>query len=277
MWVLIAEDEKRMADTLRKGLEREGMSIALAFDGPSGLEAARGREFDVIVLDVMLPGMDGFQVTRQLRSEGIGIPILLLTARDTTGDIVKGLSLGADDYLTKPFSFEVLLARLHALSRRTTVTRAPQLQFSDLTLDPATRDVFRSGRKIPLTRTEYILLETLVRRSGKVVTRETLMEAVWGWDTDIENNTLEVFIRQLRGKVDRESSRKLIHRFAASAIACARSRFVDSGALDLVVRRSDGCFPSAAGSRYLVGDASQPASRCRPKIKGSRGGNQRIC
>lgn len=211
MWVLIAEDEKRMADTLRKGLEREGMSIALAFDGPSGLEAARGREFDVIVLDVMLPGMDGFQVTRQLRSEGIGIPILLLTARDTTGDIVKGLSLGADDYLTKPFSFEVLLARLHALSRRTTVTRAPQLQFSDLTLDPATRDVFRSGRKIPLTRTEYILLETLVRRSGKVVTRETLMEAVWGWDTDIENNTLEVFIRQLRGKVDRESSRKLIH------------------------------------------------------------------
>ena len=211
MWVLIVEDEKRMAEALRKGLEREGMSIALAYDGPSGLEAARSRDFDVIVLDVMLPGLDGFQVTGELRAQGVSTPILMLTARDSSGDIVTGLSQGADDYLTKPFAFEVLLARLHALSRRSLPLRAPQLRQADLVLDPVTREVSRGGRKLSLTRTEYILLEMLLRRSGMVLSRETLIEGVWGFDSEVESNTLEVFIGQLRAKVDRESPNKLIH------------------------------------------------------------------
>ncbi len=211
MWVLIVEDEKRMAETLRKGLEREGMSIALAFDGPSGLEAARSRDFDVIVLDVMLPGLDGFGVTRELRAQGVATPILMLTARDTSQDIVNGLSQGADDYLTKPFAFEVLLARLHALSRRSLPMRAPQLQHADLVLNPVTHEVSRGGRKLSLTRTEYVLLEMLLRRSGIVLSRETLIEGVWGFDAEVETNTLEVFIGQLRAKVDRESANKLIH------------------------------------------------------------------
>jgi len=211
MWVLIVEDEKRMADALRKGLEHEGMSVALAFDGPSGLEAARSRTFDVIVLDVMLPGLDGFGVTRELRAQGIATPILMLTARDTSQDIVNGLSRGADDYLTKPFAFEVLLARLHALSRRSLPLRAPQLQHSDLVLDPVTREVSRGGRKLSLTKTEYILLEMLLRRSGMVLPRDVLIEAVWGFGAQVESNTLEVFIGQLRAKVDRDFPTKLIH------------------------------------------------------------------
>ncbi len=211
MWVLIVEDEKRMAETLRKGLEREGMSIALAFDGASGLEAARSRNFDVIVLDVMLPGLDGFGVTRELRAQGVSTPILMLTARDTSQDIVNGLSQGADDYLTKPFAFEVLLARLHALSRRSLPLRAPQLQLADLALNPVTREVSRGSRKLSLTKTEYALLEMLLRRSGFVLPRETLIEGVWGFNAEVEDNTLEVFIGQLRAKVDRESPNKLIH------------------------------------------------------------------
>ena len=211
MWVWIVEDEKRMAETLRKGLEREGMSIALAVDGLSGREAARGRNFDVIVLDVMLPGLDGFSVTRKLRAQGVATPILMLTARDTSQDIVNGLSQGADDYLTKPFAFEVLLARLHALSRRNLPLRAPWLQLADLTLNPVTREVLRGGRKLSLTKTEYALLEMLLRRSGMVLSRETLIEGVWGFDAEVEDNTLEVFIGQLRAKVDRESPIKLIH------------------------------------------------------------------
>jgi DNA-binding response OmpR family regulator len=211
VWVLIVEDEKRMAETLRKGLDREGMSIALAFDGPSALEAALGRDFDVIVLDIMLPGLTGLQVTRKLRAQGVGTPILMLTARDTSADIVDGLSQGADDYLTKPFAFEVLLARLHALSRRGIPSRPSQLRYADLALDPITRDVSRGDRKLSLTRTEYILLEMLLRRSGMVLSRETLIEGVWGFEAEVENNTLEVFIGQLRAKVDRDSSNKLIH------------------------------------------------------------------
>ena len=202
MRLLVVEDEKRMAELLRKGLEEEGYVVAVALDGPTGLAMARSGSFELILLDVMLPGMDGFAVARRLRSDGISTPILMLTARDATPDIVQGLDLGADDYLTKPFSFEVLLARIRALLRRGPAPAPAQLQLGTLRLDPAAHEVYRSEERISLTRTEFQLLEFLMRRPGQVVPRSTLIEAVWGYDRDIESNTLDAFIRLLRAKLE---------------------------------------------------------------------------
>jgi DNA-binding response OmpR family regulator len=164
----------------------------------------------LIVLDIMLPGLDGFQVARRLRSEGVSTPILMLTARDATPDIVQGLDLGGDDYLTKPFSFEVLLARIRALLRRGPAPARVQLRIGPLVLDPAAHEVYRGQERIPLTRTEFHLLEFLMRRPGQVVPRDTLIEAVWGYDRDIESNTLDAFIRLLRSKVEGKDGPKLI-------------------------------------------------------------------
>ena len=164
----------------------------------------------MFVLDVMLPGMDGFSIVRRLRAARNATPILLLTARDTSDDIVTGLDAGADDYLTKPFSFKVLLARLRALSRRKNVEPSTRIRISDLVLDPATREVRRGGFTIALTRTEFVLLEMLIRNAGRVITRARMIDAVWG-QREIENNTLDVFIRQLRSKIDLRASPKLIH------------------------------------------------------------------
>jgi DNA-binding response OmpR family regulator len=211
MQVLVVEDERRMAELLRQGLEEEGHSVILAMDGKEGLAIAESHSFDAIVLDVMLPGMDGFSVARKLRASRNQTPILMLTARDTTGDVVAGLNLGADDYLVKPFAFDVLLARLHAVSRRGLIPQPVQLQVQDLTLNPASREVARGGRRVPLTRTEYSLLELLMRRAGRVVTRENLTEAVWGFDSDVRSNTLDAFIRLVRDKVDVAGEEKLIH------------------------------------------------------------------
>lgn len=211
MRVLIVEDEKRMAEVLKKGLEEENHSATLAYDGSAGLEMAELYEFDAIVLDIMLPGIDGFEVARRLRRKNNVTPILMLTARDAVPDIVKGLDTGADDYLTKPFAFDEFLARLRSVARRVPSSRAGVLQVSDLALDPATRQVFRGKQEIYLTPTEYRLLDFLMRRAGRVVTRSTLIEAVWGFDQEIEENTLDAFIRLLRNKVDRKIQRKLIH------------------------------------------------------------------
>ena len=210
MQVLVVEDERRMADLLRQGLEEDGHSVVLAADGREGLAIAESHSFDAIVLDVMLPGMDGFSVARKLRAEHNQTPILILTARDATSDIVQGLNLGADDYLVKPFSFEVLLARLRAISRRGAIPQPPILQLADLSLDPSAREVNRGGRRIALTRTEYGLLELLMKRAGRVVTRENLIESVWGFDSEVRSNTLDAFIRLLRDKVDGEGETKLI-------------------------------------------------------------------
>jgi DNA-binding response OmpR family regulator len=182
----------------------------LAFDGLEGLELARVYEFDVIVLDLMLPKVDGFEVARRLRHSGNQTPILILTARDAVPDIVKGLDLGADDYLTKPFSFEEFLARLRTVARRGSAPRPTRLQVADLTLDPASRQAIRGGREIRLSPTEYRLLELLMRRPGRVVSRTAIVEAVWGLENDIEENTLDAFVRLLRGKVDKGFSPKLI-------------------------------------------------------------------
>lgn len=211
MRVLIVEDEKGMAELLKKGLEEENHSVTLAFDGREALEFAELYEFDVLVLDVMLPGIDGFEVARRLRRTRNDTPILMLTARDATLDIVKGLDTGADDYLTKPFSFEVFLARLRAAARRTAGSRSAWLEVAGRRLDPAAHRVFRAGREIHLSPTEFRLLEVLMRRVGRVIIRGAIIEAVWGLDQDVEDNTLDAFVRLLRSKVDKGFRQKLIH------------------------------------------------------------------
>lgn len=210
MQILIVEDDRKLAHQLRKGMEEHGHAVALASEGLAGLEIAKHGEFDVLVVDVMLPGLDGLSIVRRLRSAKRTTPILLLTARDAADDIVAGLDAGADDYLTKPFAFRVLLARLRALSRRKDVEPNTKLQVDDLVLDPASREVKRGGASISLTRTEFALLETLMRNAGRVVTRPRMIETVWGYEREVENNTLDVFIRQLRTKIEPPGSRKLI-------------------------------------------------------------------
>ncbi|MBZ5607850.1 MAG: response regulator transcription factor [Acidobacteriia bacterium] len=210
MQVLVVEDEQRMADLLRQGLEEEGHSVVLAADGRDGLAMAESHPFDAIVLDVMLPGLDGFSVVRKLRAARNQTPILMLTARDATPDIVQGLNVGADDYVVKPFAFAVLLARLRAVSRRGPIPEPVPLQVANLTLNPASREVMRGRRRIGLTRTEYSLLELLMKRAGRVVPREHLIESVWGFDAEVRSNTLDAFIRLLRDKVDTVGEAKLI-------------------------------------------------------------------
>jgi len=210
MRVLVVEDEPRMAAILRKGLEEEGCSVLVARDGREGLSLARTCDLDAVILDVMLPLLDGLEVARRLRREGSNIPILMLTARDATADVVAGLDRGADDYLTKPFAFEVLLARLRAIARRASVPRPATLQVSDLTLDPATREITRGNDKLAITRTEFKLLEFLMRRAGRVVPRSTLIEAVWGFDGEIEENTLDAFVHLLRSKLEAGGRARLI-------------------------------------------------------------------
>ncbi len=211
MRLLVVEDEKRMADLLRKGLQEEGYVVAIAPNGPMAVEMAQASQFELILLDIMLPGMDGFQVAQRLRRGGSRVPILMLTARDATPDIVQGLDLGADDYLTKPFSFEVLLARIRALLRRGPASHPVKLRVGDLELDPGSHEVTRGGQVVNLTRTEFHLLEYLMRRHGQVIPRDVLIEAVWGYDRNIESNTLDAFIRLLRSKVEGDGGPRLIH------------------------------------------------------------------
>ena len=211
MKLLVVEDEIRMVELLRKGLQEEGHTVVCAMDGLEGLTLAKDYHFDAIILDVMLPKLDGYEVAKRLRKEKIPTPVIMLTARDTVQDIVHGLDLGADDYLTKPFSFDELIARVRAIKRRGIVPQPTKLQVADLVLDPATREVQRNGSPIFLTRTEYGLLEQLVDRAGRVVPRRLLIEAVWGFDREIEDNTLDAFVRLLRNKVDGDGRRKLIH------------------------------------------------------------------
>ena len=210
MRILIVEDEKKMAGVLKRGLEAENHCVSVAFDGRSGLELASTTEFDVVVLDLMLPGIDGFEVARRLRRAENQTPILMLTARDAVPDIVKGLDSGADDYLTKPFSFEVFLARVRSVARRGSTPRPAVLRVRDLVLDPASRQVLREEREIHLSPTEFRLLELLMRRAGRVVSRNAIVQSVWDFDHEVEENTLDAFIRLLRSKVDREHTHKLI-------------------------------------------------------------------
>jgi two-component system response regulator MprA len=211
MRILLADDDRAMARTLRQGLEESGHEVRVAFNGIEALTAAREHNYDVVVLDVMMPVMDGITVVRRLRSFEDQTPIVMLTARDGVGDVVRGLQYGADDYITKPFSFQILVARLRAVTRRGPV-RQPVSRVADLTLDPATREVYRGEAQIELTATEFKLLETLIRKPEHVVTRESLLETVWGCSAEVESNTLDAFIRLLRQKID-QGRPKLIHTF----------------------------------------------------------------
>ncbi|HVJ04564.1 MAG TPA: response regulator transcription factor [Candidatus Saccharimonadales bacterium] len=211
MRILVVEDERTMAELLKRGLEEEHHSVCVATDGQSGLDQAEGSEFDVIVLDVMLPKVDGFEIVRRLRSAKDHTPILMLTARDAVSDIARGLDAGVDDYLTKPFSFVELLARLRALARRANSPMSLELKVGDLILDPLSRQVTRDHCELHLTVTEFKLLELLMRRAGRVVTRDTIVDAVWGTIDDVGENTLDVFISVLRNKIDKGTENRLIH------------------------------------------------------------------
>ena len=208
--VLIVEDDKELARFVREGLEDESCVVTVCHDGGSGLRQAELHAFDIIVMDVMMPVLNGFEVTKRLRLLNVRTPILLLTARDAPEDIVKGLDAGADDYLTKPFSFEVLLARIRARTRSANGKRAAQMRFADLFLDTEKREAVRAGQRLDLTRTEFGILECLMRAAGRVVTRSRIIELVWG-DREVTENNLDVFIRYLRSKVDREGLPRLLH------------------------------------------------------------------
>lgn len=211
MRVLVAEDERKLAKLLRKALEEQRHSVMVAEDGKEALDLALSYPFDVLVLDVMLPEIDGFEVARKLRTENRRVPILFLTARDAKADLVRGLDLGGDDYLTKPFSFAELFARLRSLARRGPASMLPELRVSGLVLNPATHIVSRDGRLISLTRTEYQLLEFLMRHVDRVLVREVLIEAVWGLGATVETNTVDAFIKTVRKKIDNGHAVKLIH------------------------------------------------------------------
>jgi len=225
MHVLIVEDEPEMAKLLSRGLQEEQFEVSLAHDGQAALELSSGRPFDVILLDVMLPKMNGLEVARQLRGREQETPVLMLTARDSLHDIVKGLNAGADDYLTKPFSFLELLARIRALARRNDFRRRNVLEVQDLVLDVSTLRTFRKGKEIHLSQTEFRLLELLVRYAGRVVPRTEILDNVWGSGREVTENTLDAFVRLLRKKVDADAETKLIrtHRGFGYSIGSARA------------------------------------------------------
>lgn len=211
MRILVIEDDLRMAGLLDQGLREEGFQVTVLSNGSDGLDMARHGDFEVIILDVMLPGMDGFEVARKLRLAGRKTPLIMLTARDSSADIIRGLDCGADDYLTKPFAFGELLARVRAAGRRGPQTKGVLMQEGTLSVDTASRDVRVAGQLVALTRTEYSILLLLLRRAGQVVTRETILEQVWGFDRDVESNTLDAFMRLLRSKIDLDATQRLIH------------------------------------------------------------------
>ena len=203
MRVLIVEDHVKMAGLIRRGLRKEGMAVDVAGDGEEGVARAEATEYDVIILDVMLPGIDGFEVCRRLRGDGVWAPILMLTARDAVKDRIAGLDEGADDYLTKPFSYAELLARLRALVRRGAVERPTELQVGNLRLDPARRQAWRGETEIALSAKEFSILETLMRRPGEVLSRFQLLEHAWDYDYENRSNVVDSYIRLLRRKIDR--------------------------------------------------------------------------
>ncbi len=211
MRILIVEDEKKTAEFLRKGLVEEQYAVDLFNDGNDGAFWALENEYDLIVLDIMLPGKDGITICRELREAGIATPVLMLTARDAVEDKVKGLDVGADDYLPKPFAFDELLARIRALLRRSRQYRTSTLKIADLELDPAARQVKRAGKEITLTGKEYALLEYLLRNKNSVVSETRIIGHVWDMNYDPGTNVVNVYIHHLRNKIDKDFEPKLLH------------------------------------------------------------------
>jgi heavy metal response regulator len=211
MRLLVVEDEKKVSGFIRKGLEEEGYAVDVAFDGKTGLQMAMDRVHDLIVLDIHLPAMDGLSVLHELRARKVSTPVLLLTVRANIEDKVLGLDAGADDYLSKPFAFEELVARVRALLRRQTEAKLPVLRFADLTLDPARRTVLRGEKKIDLTAKEYALLDYFIRNPGRVLTRTMIADHVWDYNFDSMTNIIDVYVNYLRRKIDSDREHKLIH------------------------------------------------------------------
>ena len=210
MRILVVEDEVKMAGLIKRGLEHEGYAVDVARDGPEALWAAREVDYDAIVLDVMIPEPDGFEVCRTLRKEGRWAPVVLLTARDRVDDRVTGLDAGADDYVTKPFAFAELFARLRAVVRRGPSERPTVLKVGSLSLDPATREVWRDGTRVLLSSKQFTLLELLMRHAGDVLSRERILEHVWDFAYEGTSNLVEVYIRSLRERIDRPFGRDTI-------------------------------------------------------------------
>jgi DNA-binding response OmpR family regulator len=211
MRILIVEDEKSLADIIKKGIEEEGYAVDVAYNGEEGLFMAENEPSDLIILDIMLPVIDGMTILKRIRKAGINIPVLMLTAKDTIMDKVSGLDSGADDYLTKPFSFEELLARVRALLRRNTEVKTSLLMIEDLTIDMATHEVKREGKDILLSAREYALLEYMVLNKNKVLSRTALTEHLYNQDFDLDSNVIDVFVNRIRNKIDRDYDIKLIH------------------------------------------------------------------
>jgi len=207
--ILVIEDEQKIADFLKRGLIYEGFQVEVCYNGETGLKTARDISPALVILDVMLPGIDGWEVCRRLRAGGT-VSILMLTAKDSVADRVKGLDAGADDYLTKPFAFEELLARVRALLRRTRPATETVFRFADLTLNVGTREVARGNRKVDLTTKEFDLLHLFMRNPRQVMTREMIYDRIWGYDFDGESNILEVYIRYLRTKLEENNAPRLI-------------------------------------------------------------------
>src|SRR5438552_11740607 len=211
MRILLIEDEKKTAAFLTKGLREDGVKVDVARDGETGLELARASKFDLLIVDVMLPKKDGWAVVAELRSAGVSTPVIFLTARDSVRDRVKGLELGADDYLVKPFAFSELLARVHSLLRRAPARYPEQLQIEDLEIDTRRNRAVRSGVALNLTPKEFLLLAHLARSAGQVVSRTEIAEHVWDIDFNADTNVVDVVVRRLRAKVDDPFKTKLVH------------------------------------------------------------------
>ena len=211
MKILVVEDEKKVAGFIKRGLEEDNYEVIVTHDGADGLKQALENDFSLVVLDVMLPKMDGLMIVKELRAAGKRTPVLMLTARDTTDDIVSGLEAGSDDYLTKPFAFAELLARVRALLRRGEQDRGAEIRFADLRLDPVTHKIWRTDKEIDLTSKEYGLLEYMMRNPNTVLSRAMIAEHVWDYAFDSFTNIIDVYINYLRRKVDKEHATKLIH------------------------------------------------------------------
>ncbi len=210
MRILVIEDERKVANFIKHGLEEERYIVDTAYDGQTGFEMAMNNHFDAILLDVMLPGKDGFTILKELRHAGVSIPVLMLTARSTTDDRVVGLDLGADDYLPKPFSFEELAARLRSILRRSSPEKSTKLKCGDLLLDTISHLAFRQGKEIELTTKEYALLEYLMRNKNRILSRSTITQHVWKHNFDPESNIIDVYVKRLRSKIDKDESMQLI-------------------------------------------------------------------
>jgi len=211
MRILIVEDEKSLADIIKKGLEEEGYAVDVSYNGEEGLFMAENEPSDLIILDIMLPVIDGMTILKKIRKAGIKTPVVMLTAKDTIMDKVSGLDSGADDYLTKPFSFEELLARMRALLRRDTEVKTSVLMIENLTIDTANHEVKREGKDIPLSAKEYALLEYMAINRNKVLSRTALTEHLYNQDFDLDSNVIDVFINRIRNKIDLGYDIKLIH------------------------------------------------------------------